>query len=360
MKQLLTQTFLREQGLSALCGKFAIKAVWHGEFPHLVLLKYDQLNSPMAEMMVQECRGLIVDEANHWASVCVPFFKFFNVGEGNAAPIDWNTARVYEKLDGSLMSLFFYGGEWRVSSSGKPDAAGMMGNLGISMAECFWRVWHELGYVMPSDRWRGATFMFEFMTPWNRVVVQHEKPRIVFIGCRDAEFQEFAPEEFAHWGWEIVKSFPINSLTGVLEAAQELKPLHNEGYVVCDADFKRVKIKSPAYVALHHLRDSFCRRRLVEIIQHNESDEFLAYFPAFEPEYRDVKIRFDALVEATAIAWSALPQFAPHEQREFALAVKETPYAAVFFALRAGKTKSPKDFYAGMVPERLLKLLDAP
>ena len=38
-------------------------------------------------------------------------------------PIDWGTARVYEKLDGSLMTLYRYGGAWQVASSGLPDGS---------------------------------------------------------------------------------------------------------------------------------------------------------------------------------------------------------------------------------------------
>ncbi|RYX83447.1 2'-5' RNA ligase [bacterium] len=359
MQQLLTPIFLREHGLTKLCEDFGLKATRHGEFPNLVLLKYGQRISPMAERIVQECRSLIVDESADWAAVSVPFFKFFNANEVNAAAVDWETARVYEKLDGSLMSIYFYAGEWRVASSGTPDASGPMGDLGISMAQCFWQTWQEAGYLVPGEEWKGATFMFEFMSQWNRVIVAHDKARIVFIGGRDHKFQEFGPEEYSESGWETVKSFPLTSLTEALAAAEELKPLVSEGYVVRDAAFNRVKIKSPAYVALHLLRDSFSRRRLVEIVQKNESEEFLAYFPAFEPEYREVKTRFDALVETTEKAWQEFPHFAPDQQKEFALAVQNTPYAGVFCTLRSGKVDSVRAFYEAMLSDRLLKLLDS-
>src|SRR5689334_3182288 len=63
------------------------------------------------------------------------------VGEKWADEIDWATATVYEKLDGSLVTLYWcaaprchphittsrYEQEWNVSSSGVPDASGMCG-----------------------------------------------------------------------------------------------------------------------------------------------------------------------------------------------------------------------------------------
>lgn len=61
----------------------------------------------MKEPIVQECRGLILDEAEGWRVVCMPYKKFFNFGEDCCADIDWSTAKVQEKLDGSLISLYW-------------------------------------------------------------------------------------------------------------------------------------------------------------------------------------------------------------------------------------------------------------
>ena len=99
--ELQTINFLRSGGkLAQLAEEFGITPRRHGRYPNLVLLKYSQINSPMAERIVQECRGLILDEADQWRVVSAPYFKFFNYGEPHVATIDWSTARVYEKLDG--------------------------------------------------------------------------------------------------------------------------------------------------------------------------------------------------------------------------------------------------------------------
>jgi hypothetical protein len=89
-----TVRFLQEFGLDALAERFAIRARRHGAFPHLVQLKYSQVFSPMSEPIVRECRGLIVDESDGWRVVCRAYDKFFNLGEPNAHPIDWTTAKV--------------------------------------------------------------------------------------------------------------------------------------------------------------------------------------------------------------------------------------------------------------------------
>ena len=49
--------------------------------------------------------------------------------------INWKTARVYEKIDGSLMTLYFYDNKWIISSSGKPDADGNGADVGHALGE---------------------------------------------------------------------------------------------------------------------------------------------------------------------------------------------------------------------------------
>ncbi len=54
--------------------------------------------------------------------VCWPFDKFFNVQEQYAADIDWKDARVLEKIDGSMIKLFWYKDAWRFATSSTCDA----------------------------------------------------------------------------------------------------------------------------------------------------------------------------------------------------------------------------------------------
>jgi len=69
-----------------------------------ILLSYGPESDFRIEV-VRECRGIILDETDNYRPVCVPFFKFGNYGEPYADDIDWNTARVQDKIDGSLINL---------------------------------------------------------------------------------------------------------------------------------------------------------------------------------------------------------------------------------------------------------------
>ena len=61
-----------------------------------------------------QCRGLIVDDKGN--VVARPFKKFFNIEEAKHTATEDYT--VYEKLDGSLIILFFYAGNWLFASRG--------------------------------------------------------------------------------------------------------------------------------------------------------------------------------------------------------------------------------------------------
>jgi RNA ligase len=332
------QQYLRANGLESLLTNYYIKATPHRQFPELLCLKYSQIDSPMGEKISQQCRGIVLDKAQDWSIVSYPYDKFFNYGEGHAAAIDWSTAQVYDKLDGSLMTLYFHAGEWRVQSSGTPDAAGEVNGFGFSFQELFWRVWKSLGYQLPAET--DYCFMFEMVTKYNRVVVQPQGEQIVLHGVRHLPSRvEEVPQVWAdRYQWQLVDTYPLTSWEAVLTAAKELNPMESEGYIICDAQFQRVKVKSPQYVAIAHLRDGFSTRRMIEIVRTNEGSEFLNYFPEWTELYQDIQGRYQQLtmdIEAAYQQYSQIPV-----QKDFALAIKDLPYSGLLFSLRAGKIAS--------------------
>jgi RNA ligase len=335
------QEYLREHGLEKLAETYSIKATKHQQYPHLVCLKYSQLDSPMGAKIVQQCRGVILDQSNDWQLVSYPYDKFFNHGEGHAATVDWNSARVYDKLDGSLMTLYFYEGKWRVQSSGTPDGAGEVSGFGMSFAQLFWSVWSELGYQLPEDP--NCCFMFELTTKYNRVVVVQPTNQLILHGVRNIQtLLELDPQPWSDkYGWQLVASHPLTNWLEVIAAAQQLDPMSLEGYIVCDRQFNRVKVKSPQYVAIAHLRSSFSSRRMLEIIMANEGEEFLAYFPEWTDIYQKIKQRYHELIQEITVAYQQYQEI--EVQKDFAAAIKHLPYTGVLFSLRSGKVKSVKE-----------------
>lgn len=356
--ELEIQKFLRAGNApEILTEKYGIKISVHGRFPNLKLFKYSQIESPMGEPIVQEARGLILDSTDNWNVVCWSYRKFFNHGEGHAAKIDMSTAKVMDKLDGSLMQLYYYGGVWNVSSSGMPDAAGQVNTLlgETSFAELFWQTWKQLGYQLPKDTSR--CYAYEMMTQFNRIICVYAEPRIVLHGVRDLKtLQELEPEPVAkEHGWACVKSLRMNSLDDVVEMANTLNPMEEEGYVVVDAQFNRIKLKNPQYVALSHIKEGMSLRRMIEIVRTNENEEFLAYFPEFKGLYEEVREKYNALVAEIEEVYAAHKDI--EVQKDFALAIKNKPYCGVLFSLRKGQATNARNALQDTQPDKLAILL---
>lgn len=264
-----------------------------------VMFNYDQLRSDFSSILVQQSRGIIFREST-LEPVCVPFFKFFNAGEPNAAELDWDTAFVSEKVDGSLIKIW-WDGDWNISTNGTVDAfKAELGNVKFSsFGEYFINT--LLRYYENSTEFychldTDYTYMFELVGPYNRVVIPYEEPAIYFIGARDKTTgEEFCCSRVVAGAIGMGRfnrpaQYSLSSLSDCIKAA-ELKSWDDEGFVVCDAWFNRVKIKSPAYVMAHYARNNnvINRKHLIKVILTNEVEEFLCYATDYKEELEKVQ-----------------------------------------------------------------------
>ena len=105
--------------LDQICSTYTLKLRRHPVEP-LLSLSYDQ-RAHFEHEVTRECRGLVLEDKT-FNVIAMPFMKFFNAAEplGKATNFDWATAKVYEKLDGSLMTLYWHKGRWIVASSRCP------------------------------------------------------------------------------------------------------------------------------------------------------------------------------------------------------------------------------------------------
>lgn len=347
------QKFLRsrnsETALAELEEEYGIRAVQGKEFPSLYSLKYNMIDSPMDEKIVLECRGLILDKDDNWSVVARPFDKFFNLGEGRAAEIDWDHATVYEKLDGSLMILYYYKSGWRVASSGTPDASGPCNSSKefATFKDLFWDTFynHEK-YAVPPSYLEGYTFMFELETPHNRVVVPHSEPKLTLIGIRHKGGQEYSINYWEKLAdipcYRKAKTFSFSNKEEMLEFSKTLDPLKQEGFIVRDWAFNRVKVKTAQYVALAHMRDKFSPRAAIEIVRSGETSEVGTYFPEYKKTLEDTTKKYHYLLGALEVSYNCIKDI--ESQKEFAQKALLTPLPDCLFSLRKGRVGSVKEY----------------
>ena len=273
-----------------------------------ILFKYNQIESDFSNPIVQEARGIIFKKGNFKTPVCWAFNKFFNYGEPNASNIDWSTAYTTEKIDGSLIKMFYDNDKWHISTNGTINAyEAKYSNLeGCNFGELFEEALannntslSKLKDTLVPDN----TYMFELVSPKTRVVIPYEKTDVYYLGYRD----NYTGVEYPFYtiNYSVKQPLPLKipviynlyNLKNCLEAAQNL-PWNEEGYVVSDINCNRIKIKSPAYVLAHYTRsnNNISKETLLNISLEGEQDEFLTYASDYKSQIQELSEKVNEFI----------------------------------------------------------------
>lgn len=315
------------------------------------LLKYNYHESDFGLTEVQEARGCIIrqDFDGEWIYVCRPFNKFFNYGEREAASIDWSSATVTEKIDGSLMKLWYDYGEWHLSTSGTIDAFGsIIDDSELSFGKLFVDVLSKNSlYKLPNQTFQQfarfatfspyATYLFEIVSLKKRIVIPYEKDMIYFLAQIDNEsgkqipINSFQRGQLIKYGVAFPKEIDCNSLAEVVSIVEKFDANH-EGFVVRDAFDNRIKVKSPAYfkAAYYFIKGPINKANILMMIRDNMIDDFLGYFNNYEAQVSEVFLDIKKLVDRIYASWN-LYYNESITRKEFALRVKDLPYSSLLF-----------------------------
>lgn len=360
---------------------------------NLIMFKYNQIDSDFNLKLVRECRGLILDE-DTLELVSVPFFKFGNYGESYCPEIDWSTAHCGQKVDGSLIKIVNIGDNLLISTNGTilASKAPIAEQIGCSYATFGDIVAEQLDAVAERSGWQeklrqeglgalwkeGYTYMFELCSPWTRVVVPHKENKLYFLGKRNNETLEetyFTDDPVMSVLFDTPKVYPLKSIDECLAATKDM-PWDEEGYVVCDSKFNRVKVKSPSYVAAHHLKGNgvMSYSRALELVRANEIEEICQYFEEFRSALEEMKEKYLKLVAEAETAVEALEAWkrengfdtqswwiesGGQKRKDLAMWIMKSysKFSGLLFGLVDKKIESAKAFFTDTPADKLLKVL---
>ena len=374
--ELAVVKYIKQYGLDKTLNDFNLKSRDYG---HKVIIKYDQIASLMSAPEVQDSRGLVL-EKDTWRVMSMSFRKFFNAAEGHAANIDWATASILEKLDGSLIHMYWDWvlEKWCIGTTGTADASGEVNNKeGTTFEDLFWRTVGDKYGLTPDSKVldKGFTYVFELCTPYNIVVNPHAVPSATLLTMRNVStLKEVTYHQMTleanEMNMPFVTAYDLNATNvGHLIKTFESMPYIDEGYVIVDGNHNRIKLKNPAYVAVHHLKSKTAEYNIVEIVKTNEIDEFGATFPERKDEIIKLKANFDTLSLTLNEAWTHLCAHKPKTmekkyQKAFAMKVFEVAkdrglenHTGLFFGLKDYKIPSVEDYIMTMDNKKLYALL---
>ena len=335
----------------------------------LAIFSYN-IECDFRDPIVQESRGIIIDHEK-MEVVCWPFRKFGNYTESYADPIDWNNAVVLEKVDGSIIKLWFnkITNAWQFSTNGVINAENATTDAFSNIAYGA-LIRQAVNYKdIPFDKLdKDSTYIFELVSPQTRVVVKYDEIALYHLGTRSNITGEERNEDI---GIKKPKSYKISSLEDCIKAAIELNKgcesddeIANEGFVVVDKNWNRVKVKSPDYIMMHRLKhnDGISKKDAVTTLLYIKSDVekicksnplLIHVFKYYDFELAELNF------QANQMASLARSLYNEYSNDRGAVAKIIKPHKLAFIGFKALENPNLKgeEILAGAPIEKLIKLI---
>ncbi len=283
-----------------------------------------------------ECRGLKFYADGRIAAR--PLHKFKNIGEApetQAHVLDFSQPHVVmEKLDGSMIHPAIVDDELVfMTRMGHTDVA--------KKAER--HLTPELAKVLRGLLDGGATPIFEFTAPDNRIVVSYGESALTLLAVRNTVDGAYWPRHLLEgMGLPVVRVFNNEHATGAGFAAYARAVLGFEGFVVRFDSGLWVKAKGEDYVLKHKAKDSILQEKnVLALVLSGGLDDVLPLLD--EPDAEAARSYRDAVETGVAITVGGLRRFVADNdnvpQKEFATEkVSSLPKAlrSLAFTIRKG------------------------
>lgn len=281
------------------------------------------------------CRGLVTNSEGK--IIARPFTKFFNYEEHSLDEIPNESFEVFEKMDGSLGIVFYYGGQWHMATRGSFISDQSIVGTRMLKELSILRNYPTTGL---NPNW---TYLFEIIYSENRIVCNYDFEGLVLLGAYETETgKEIGFDLLKHNvgifnDVRVVRKYNgINDFTTLKETIGD----DREGYVVRFKNGFRMKIKGEEYVRLHRILTNISSRDIWEYLKDEKPfDELLDKVPdefynwvkqtkenlldQFEQIEKKSQKDFDEIIKIINIA----------DRKCFALEALKSDYPSILFSM---------------------------
>lgn len=229
------------------------------DYAGLSIYKYDRSvhRDGSWDNILLQLRGTVLDSSGN--VVGRPFNKFFNTFELEDGYVDNlyknHSYTIYEKMDGSMGSLFYWGGKWLVASSG---------SFSSEQAEWFRNKIKNYKHNMHILD-ESCTYVFELIYPKNKIVVDYGRDeRLTLLAEIENKTGKISNLERTNYiagalSFEMPMVYAKNEMDVIVrEGVQNL-----EGFVIRFDNGEQVKIKLQEYVHLLRLCSGLTTKNII-------------------------------------------------------------------------------------------------
>lgn len=223
-------------------------------------------------------RGVTFDEITG-EMLSLPLEKFFNVNqiaETQYSEIKHYDAVVYEKMDGSMIHFFIHNGKLEAATCRSTFHPFAQEALVLAKK-------NNIEQKIIETIQKGWTPVFEFVAPHNQIVVQYNKPSLVYLISRERSSGKYHHDD----------SFPDKAKSFEFKFSQIFNHLNLtefEGYI-CHLPHMIVKVKTPWYMERHRAVDALMRPayKLYQMVFDGVMDDLIAIASdSYKPVLRQI------------------------------------------------------------------------
>ena len=253
----LIEEYIKERGLEKIIeeNKLNVK-IYHDQ--NIIMINHKRYKTKQNEITIQ-CRGVILHKKNEdYEVICRPFDKFYNVYEKASQFFDYTQGvDVYEKADGSFIKIYYHDNAFNIATNRTAFAEGPCNNIHTQFRSYNEFVLSTFGcenmaefQIFMKNQDKNLTYMFELISPNNKIITQYEKSELIFLAARNTKTGVYVN----------INAFPNTrkpmkyNKNGKLFTQDDCKKLFcnlrndEEGFVLINKSGLRQKLKNPLYL----------------------------------------------------------------------------------------------------------------
>lgn len=267
------------------------------------------------------CRGLVIDDVGN--IIARPFEKFFNIEDVGMENIPKLPYRIFEKLDGSLIEVFRYKGEVIIATMGSFQSDQVNSVKALWFNDCIGtlnednnrKIWRELHNNLSEHIKEGFTYLFEFVSPFNQIVVKYDKPELILLDVLVTDSSDGFGSNLASFLFRANTSIQkcpeiyFKDINEIIEDKKRSDFANKEGFVIKFSNGYRIKVKYDEYFRLHKIVSNIKERYVWEYLKdgktildfiQNVPDEFMQQIAEWE---QSLQASFKAIEEEVGIIY---------------------------------------------------------
>lgn len=331
------QRFLRScstNSLQRLSTDYDIRVDIYKELG-IAALNY-RIDPDFSQEICKECRALFL-EVGTWEVASRSFPKFFGIQESWAAPIlkefNWDNYTIQNKLDGTLICMYFYNGAWRVATRHSPEAHAHHKRIVDKITKDVKDFYSKLD--------PDIFYSFELISPDFRIIIPYTQDKLVLLACWNRETLEErrdTKEIAKNIGIETSSVIENTSYEELIEHCKTSKDENLEGFVLVDDHCRRLKVKSLTYVNKNRLLNSLVSNRTkLECILNGSLDTIASLVSSdVLQNILCMQDKLKTLIKDTVEYYESIKHI--QTQKEFAKAALNCRWSHALFGLRNGST----------------------